>query len=329
MNDFTAAAGNAGPAHSYQALRRWLPARLLYHPDFFRVRKLLAQPRRAAQTRALAGELLRQVLATAVAQVPFYRRSVRLSAAELAHEPPHELLACFPYLEKAEVLACQHDFLAGRPSGMWRNKRLADIEHAFVSDEWGKFGFHMDQARTLRSGADTRRLAHERPLHRRGNRLLLSPCHIEARHRGAILAAINRFRPAFVHATPSAAAALAALVQRRDLDFDARAVLLASEPASGAQLAAIEGLFGCPISLSHRLAGRTGLAFAEHRHGMTRPYRFQPLYGWSENRAEGARAEIVGTSLWNDLMPLIRYRSGDYGRLGADGECEAIDAAGA
>jgi phenylacetate-CoA ligase len=332
-------------AKRYDAYRRYVPARLLYHPDFFRVRSLLAQPRSAAQTRTRRSEMLRHILVSAIEQVPFYRRSVRLSAGELAHEAPHELLARFPYLDKDQVMACQRDFLdqrldprqlayatsggsTGQGIGMWRSKRLADIEKAFFTHEWGRFGFNFDKARTLRIGADARRLAHEGPLRVAGNRLLLSPYHIEQRHRGAILAAINRFRPAFVHAYPSSAAALAELVQRRDLDFDARAVLLASEPATGAQLAAIERLFGCPISINYGLSERTNLAFAEHRHGVTRPYRFEALYGWSENRADGERAEIVGTSLWNDVMPLIRYRTGDYGQIDAGGECLAIDGRG-
>lgn len=327
----------------YYAWRRFLPARVLYHPDFFRVQALLAQDDiRIAQE---ARRRLRRVLVHALAYVPWYRRNVRLGPAEAAHEPLEQVLACFPYLSKDEVMAQQRDFLdcradpdkllyatsggsSGQGIGMWRSKRLADIEKAFFTHEWGRFGFSFDKARILRIGADARRLAHEAPTRVAGNRLMLSPYHLDAAHRGAILDAIARFRPAYVHAYPSSAAALAELLQPGDPALHVRAVLLASEPATPAQLAAIQRLFRCPVSLNYGLSERTNLAFAGYDDEGLGGYRFQPLYGWSENRIDEDRCEIVGTSLWNDLMPLIRYRTGDYGRIGAGGRCAAIDGRG-
>jgi len=327
----------------YYAWRRFLPARVLYHPDFFRVRALLAQDDiRVAQE---ARRRLRRMLVHALEHVPWYRRNVRIGPHEAAREPLEQVLACFPYLGKDEVMAQQRDFLdcradpdkllyatsggsSGQGIGMWRSKRLADIEKAFFTHEWGRFGFSFDKARILRIGADARRLAHEAPTRVAGNRLMLSPYHLDASHRGAILDAIARFRPAYVHAYPSSAAALAELLRPGDLALPVRAVLLASEPATPAQLAAIRRLFGCPVSLNYGLSERTNLAFAGYGAEGLGDYRFQPLYGWSENRIDEDRCEIVGTSLWNDLMPLIRYRTGDYGRIGAGGRCAAIDGRG-
>ena len=337
--DWLAARLGAG----YYAWRRFLPARVLYHPDFFRVQALLAQD--DAEVAAEARRRLRRVLVHALEHVPWYRRSVRLGPDEAAHEPLAQVLACFPYLTKDEVMAQQRDFLdcrvdankllyatsggsSGQGIGMWRSKRLADIEKAFFTHAWGRFGFSFDKARILRIGADARRLAHEAPTRVAGNRLMLSPYHVDAGHRGAILDAIRRFRPAYVHAYPSSAAALAELLHPGALGRQVRAVLLASEPATPAQLAAIRGLFGCPVSLNYGLSERTNIAFAEYGSTGLGDYRFQPLYGWSENRIDGDRFEIVGTSLWNDLMPLIRYRTGDYGRIDAGGRCPAIDGRG-
>jgi len=336
----------------YYSCRRWVPERLLYHADYFRVRRLLAadSPKLVA---AAVAQRLRHVLGSAVAHVPFYRRSVRLSNAQLANEAPLDLLQCFPPIDKAQVMACQGDFLderfdprrlhyvtsggsSGQGIGMWRSKRLADIEKAFFAHEWAQFGFCMHRSRTLRIGADARLPVHEGPARVVGNRLMLSPYHLTARHRAAIVDAIARFRPLYVHAYPSSAATLAELIEpdRPRLRLGVRAVLLASEPATDQQLAAIAGLFGCPISINYGLTERTGLAFATHWRGSTGPYHFEPLYAVHENlAATGARQshgateshEIVGTSLWNDLMPLIRYRSGDFGTLDATGFCHAID----
>ena len=327
-------------ARRYYAWRPYLPARLLYHSDHFRLLALLAGD--AAAVDALARRRLRRILVHALRHVPHYRRTVRLSAAEAAHEPIGDVLAAFPYLAKDEVMAHQRDFLdcrldprrllyatsggsSGQGIGMWRSKRLADVEKAFFAHEWGRYGFSFDKSRILRIGADARRLAHETPARVVGNRLMLSPYHVGAAHRGAIVDALNRFRPDYVHAYPSSAAALAELLRPGELDFGVRAVLLASEPVTPAQLAALRRLFDCPVSLNYGLSERTNLAFADCAEAGNPAYRFQPLYGWSENRWEEERAEIVGTSLWNDVMPLIRYRTGDYGVIDAGGRCAAIE----
>ncbi len=324
----------------YYDYRAYVPARLLYHADYFRVRELLAGS--ADAIAAEAAQRLRHVLSVAVGSVPFYRRTVKLSAAELAHEPVHQLLERFPFVEKAQVMECQRDFLdervdtrklhyatsegsSGQGIGVWRTKRLSDIEKAFYTHEWGKLGFTFDKARYLRMGADARRLAHQSCSSISGNRLLVSPSHIFARHKSAIIAAMNEFRPQFVHAYPSAVAALAELIGPGDLDFRAQAVLLASEPATPQQLGLIERLFRCPISISYGLTERTNLAFATCRDGACGPFRFEPLYGVSENRWHNGRAEIVGTSCWNDVMPLIRYRTDDFAAIDAAGTCRAID----
>jgi phenylacetate-CoA ligase len=159
---------------------------------------------------------------------------------------------------------------------------------------------------------------------------MLSPYHVNAAHKAAILDAIRRFRPAYVHAYPSSATALAELLSPGELDTQVKAVLLASEPATPAQLAAIRRLFRCPVSLNYGLSERTNLAFAEYDGDGENlsDYVFQPLYGWTENRMDEDRLEIVGTSLWNDVMPLIRYRTGDYGSVDARGHCRAIDGRG-
>lgn len=325
---------------AYYGYRPYIPARWLYHADYFRVMQLLDAS--ADEIGAETERRLRHVLSVAVASVPFYKRSVRLSAGELANEPPRQLLERFPYLSKAQVMDCQRDFLherldprrlryatsegsSGQGVGVWRTKRLADIEKAFYTHEWGKFGFTFDKARYVRIGADARRLAHETPTRVAGNRLLLSTGHIAAPNKAAVVAAINRFQPRFVHAYPSSAAALSELIEPGDLDVDVRAVLLASEPAMPQQLSLIERRFGCPISISYGLTERTNLAFASYRHGASGPYRFQALYGVSENRWTGGRAEIVGTSLWNDIMPLIRYCTNDFGRIDERGDCPTID----
>jgi phenylacetate-CoA ligase len=327
--------------HWYYLYRQYVPSGLLYHRHHFAVRRLPRDD--GAAVRSCREACLRRVLRIACTHVPYYRDTVRLTRAELANEAPFALLREFPCLSKADVMARQRDFLherldprllnyvttggsTGEGIGLWRSKRLADIEKGFLLHEWGQFGFSFHRSVYLRIGADARRPAHEPPCRRFGNMLLLSPYHIAPRHKEAIVAALNGVRPRYVHAYPSGAAALADLLAPGDLSFAVRAVFLVSEPATRPQLAAIARLFHCPVSISYGQSERVNLAFARYETGELSPYRFDPMYGVTENlvHADG-RAEIVGTSLWNDVMPLIRYRTDDFGHVDEHGICHAID----
>jgi phenylacetate-CoA ligase len=318
---------------NYYRCRQYVPQRWLYHRDYFNI---LALPQDA--TGRIIEERLRHILRTAARHVPWYRRRVRLSDDELANEPVLALLERFPYTDKRCVMEHQRDFLderldprwlsyatssgsTGFGIGVWRTKRLADIEKAFYMRAWSRYGFSFDKARYLRIGADSARPAHAAPTRVWGNRLMLSPYHLNPRHKRAIAEAINRFGPRYIHAYPSTVAALADLFEPGNLDVEISAILLASEPAKPHQMDVMAQLFRCPVSISYGLTERTNLAFAEYRSGELSAYQFDGRYGWNENRD----GEIVGTSLWNDVMPLIRYRSGDYGVIDATGQCAGIE----
>ncbi|MFC4930487.1 AMP-binding protein [Massilia sp. GCM10023247] len=328
--------------HQYHRWRWCVPKAMLYHPDHFLVRRLLAASRHVQE--ASVERRLRRILQSAVTHVPYYRGKVKLGAGELEHAPVSELIGQFPYIDKIEVMERQHAFLderidrrfllyaashgsTGTGIGVWRNKRETDIEKAFYVGEWGRFGFDFDKSRYLRIGYDATRPLEAAPTWRFGNRLMLSPEHVRPDCLSIILRAIERFRPQFIHAYPSAALALAELLAQRGhgLGLPLRGVLLGSEPASAAQLALIARVFDAPVSISYGLTERTNLAFAVHDEAGASPYQFQALYGWTENRLSHGCHEIVGTSLWNEVMPLIRYCTGDYALIGPDGRCDDID----
>lgn len=332
----------AATLRQYYRWRRWVPKRLLYHPDYFLVRRLLAAAPEVQATFAAAR--LRLILQTALTHVPYYRGKVRIDTQDVAHAPLHELLTCFPYIDKTVVMERQHAFLderldprflvyatsngsTGTGIGVWRNKRESDIEKAFYAAEWGKLGFDFDKSRYLRIGYDAARPLGAPPTWRLGNRLMLSPDHIQAAQLPAILRAIKRFRPTYMHAYPSAALALAELLSpRRDAAaFSLRGILLASEAASAAELAQIADVFGAPVSISYGLTERTNLAFSSFDGTRTGPYQFESLYACNENRVREGRHEIVGTSLWNEVMPLIRYCTADVAAIDRHGRCGAIE----
>ena len=177
---------------NYYKYRKYIPGRLLYDSEHFAVRRALALT--ASQQVSLIDDQLRDIISLAIRHVPHYRNAVRLSEKEVANEAPRDLLARFPYLEKDEIMSRQKDFLderlnpkrlnyvtsggsTGQGIGLWRTKRIGDIEKAFFVNEWGKFGFSFDKSRYLRgatrSGSGNGRKGRRSPVHvPHGGRLL-------------------------------------------------------------------------------------------------------------------------------------------------------------
>jgi len=199
-----------------------------------------------------------------------------------------------------------------------RPKNLADVEAAFFNHEWGKLGWCPGKSRVVRIGADARRKADESPVWRDRNRLMVSPYHLSDRWLAEIHEDIARFDPEFIHAYPSCAVELAKFIRRTErAKIPLRGLLLASEPLLRTNISLLQSVFDCTISVNYGLTERTNIAFATVPPGQTDlHYRINPVYGYQENfQHEDGRSEIVGTSYWNTFMPLIRYRTGDFGEI--------------
>jgi phenylacetate-CoA ligase len=329
---------------AYYIFRPWTPARVLYHPAYFDVLSLLRNwdSDNDLLEKAINARL-RFILSEAITHVPFYRDAIKLSVDEINKcDTPVELLNLFPFLEKETVMDQQDRFLSdryrgkriyyvtsggssGQGIGLWRSKHLADIEKAFFAWERERFGFAVERSRSLRIGANARRKANESPIWRLGKQLMLSPYHVNEQWREEILNRLNEYKPEFIDAYPSSLYELTKLLESDQLDFQPRAIFLASEPVLDYQLEKIYDKFRVPISINYGLTERTNLAFAEYDKGLKRGYRMNPLYGYAENRRVHGQFEIVGTSLWNDVMPLIRYCTADFGLLSEKGEIDEID----
>jgi phenylacetate-CoA ligase len=329
---------------SYYMFRPWIPARVLYHPAYFDALSLLKQCDGDSHLlEKTVNSRLRFILREAVTNVPFYRESIKLSVDDIIKcDNPLELLHLFPFLEKETVMDQQDRFIndryrgkriyyvtsggsSGQGIGLWRNKRLADIEKAFFAWERERLGFSVQRSRSLRIGANARRKAREYPLWKLGKQLMLSPYHVNEQWREEILIRLNEYKPEFIDAYPSSLYELTKLLEADQLDFQPRAIFLASEPVLDYQLVKIYDKFKVPISINYGLTERTNLAFAEYSEGLKSRYRMNPLYGYTENRLVHGQFEIVGTSLWNDVMPLIRYCTADFGLLSENSEIDEID----
>ena len=157
--------------------------------------------------------------------------------------------------------------------------------------------------------------------------LILSSDHLERRYMPAYAEALSLHRPAYIEAFPSALYPLARWLATHPLpEFtrNVKGVMLYSENVYGYQLDKFREVFGCPIVSHYGHSERVLMA-------ATMPdddrYFFWPRYGHfelldAENRPvtqPGKLGFIVGTGFDNQVMPFVRYRTGDLGVLSETG----------
>jgi len=135
---------------------------------------------------------------------------------------------------------------------------------------------------------------------------------------------IEKFAPQLLCAYPSALETLARYLRDNDRRLSIPAVVTSSEVFRPEAWALVEQVLGCKLAdyygQAERIAFATATAPREYRfeHGYSH-VEFIPYDGQYVPRGSTHRLyEIVGTSFWNSLLPIVRYRTGDLVRLPAE-----------
>ena len=288
---------------------------------------------------------LEAVLRNAVDQVPAYRH---LSGIVKRHEP-FEALKAFPLLDKDTLQQNLQDYLprnfdkiphyeatTGGTSGNQLKFYLDDcsqaVELGFMHRQWQRVGYTSRRRKaTFRGVTFPNRKPgvfwQHNPIY---NELQFSPFHMNEDNLAAYCDQIVRYRPSYLHGYPSAIDVLAEYVLRRGLTDQMpaiKAALLGSEGITRGQRERIERAFRTRVFSWYGHSERVVLAGECER---SRAYHHFPDYGFleiiddaeRECIREGDHGEIVGTGFYNQCMPLIRYRSGDYAvRLESECTC--------
>jgi phenylacetate-CoA ligase len=146
----------------------------------------------------------------------------------------------------------------------------------------------------------------------------VSPQNIER-----IAASLERFEPQLLCAYPSALEVLCRLLIERRHTLAIPAVLTSSEVLKPEGWSLAQRVLGARLCDYYGQSERVAFAYAL----APRQYRFLPGYSHVEFLPHAGNLlpegssdrlyEIVGTTFWNRLMPLVRYRTGDLIRLPA------------
>lgn len=149
-----------------------------------------------------------------------------------------------------------------------------------------------------------------------GRRLMLSSNHLTERTLPHYVSELRAFAPDLLWVYPTPLESLCLLLQKSGIELRVPRVLSSSEVLQPEVWRLAQRLLGCTLVDRYGQAERVACAHA-YAPG---DYRFVPGYAFVEliesaREEDGVLYEIVGTSLWNTAMPLVRYRTGDLIRL--------------
>ena len=285
---------------------------------------------------------LRETLSTALLEVPAFADHRHL--IEGLQESPSMVLSQLPLTCKEDIKRNLEDYVSVRQSQGSRLRMFTggstSIPMTFYvqrgisrAKEWAafhamgdRFGTEGDgiilalRGRTVGTAGQGRVWSYE-PIKRH---LILSSDHLEPQYMPEYAAALRRWRPAHIHAFPSALFPLLVWLRRarqESLLAQVKSVVLTSESVYEHQMQAFKEFFDCPVVVTY---GHTERVLLANTLPNDPRYHFWPHYGHLELVDAAGQAvtqagqigEIVGTSFDNLVMPFVRYRTGDFGTLG-------------
>lgn len=348
MNPYAAAVYRMAPVWGQNLLLSAFGAMLereRYSGRYSEYRELLARTEwlSHSELEAYQDERLREVVLHAYQTVPYYRRTFderKLKPADIRtqadlHKIPlltrNDIKGCFNQLWSRDV--ARRDRRTGHTSGTTGTPLTVGYDRDTVWMTYAVFDRHYRWA-ALRMGRDGDRIAVARgnvivPLdrkhapfwryNRRQNQLLLSSFHLSKANLPAYFEELARFQPAVLDGYPSTLYVLAKFLKSEGARFPLRAAVTSSETLYDFQREVIEDSFACRVFDYYALAERAVFSHECDRH---QGHHVAMEYGLAEVVDEGgapaprgATGRLVGTTLHNRAMPLIRYVTNDLTAL--------------
>ncbi len=275
-----------------------------------------------AAQQALVDRLLHRSLQAAVTQLPYYSHLPRDFAPAEARQVLREM---FPIVDKPTLVANPQLLYpnggvkrpwhavgktsgsTGAPLTIFRSLRSVQMEQAFIKRHWRWSGYTDGMPRaTLRGDLVTPIERREPPYwfeNRYNRQLVLSSRHLTDHCVDAIIDKLRQFSPFMMQAYPSAAYTLAQYLERRGTALRIPFLFTGSEPLYEHQQALIRERLAGKIMDMYGNAERVAFA-TQCEHGAM---HLNTDYSY----VEFVDGQIVGTTLHNLAMPLVRYRLSD------------------
>ncbi len=293
---------------------------------------------------------LQYIVETAAKQVPYYRDKWKgIAWSDIRSESDLHLL---PTLEKQSIRQNEHSFIANNqdPKSLWVEKTSGTTgtslkiyyPMSIVPKNWAFLevmvrnvsGVSIDMPRTMMGGrpivpGNTNRPPYWR-FNRRWRQLYFSSYHVSKKTAPGYIAALRKYGTIWMTGYGSAIAALAeGAMEAGVASYPLRSVIVSGDTLQDSMRLSIEKFFQCKCYNSYGQSEWAGMA-TECNQGQI---HVVPMFGILEILREdgspckpGEVGEIVGTSLLNDAMPFIRYRTGDYAAWAEEQNCSCGNA---
>lgn len=290
---------------------------------------------------------LRRMVRHAHEHVPYYRELFRRHGVDVDKFDGRDDLHKIPLLTKATLKERLPDLISrdrsprtlleghtsgttGSPLTMFYSPDMVTMNYAALDRQYRWAGAQMrrggDRVAVIRGNIIVP-LQQKRPpfwrINRTHNQLLLSNFHLSPANLDSYYAELRRFQPRVLDGYPSSVYVLAKVLLNRGERLPLAAVLTSSETLFDFQREAIEAAFQCRVFDYFGAAERVVFAVECDRH---EGHHLCDEYGVTEILDESGRpapagqeGDMVGTTLHNDGMPLIRYRTSDRTALKASG----------
>jgi len=210
---------------------------------------------------------------------------------------------------------------SGAPLCFYTTSKRSQIEYAYLVSGWKRVGYKLGAPVAVLRGKVIKKNSQGQyyeidPVF---NHHYFSSFHLTDENMAFYLERIKNLGPCFLHVYPSSIYYLARFLKRSGLQppKNIQGILAESENVYPEQRQLVEELFNCRYFSSYGHTEKL-IAAAECEH--SDDYHVWPTYGFFELLDEdgsvittpGRRGEIVGTGFINDVVPFIRYRTGDF-----------------
>ena len=270
---------------------------------------------------------LREMVAYCYRYVPYYRDLFKKLHLKPEDIKTRDDLKKLPYLDK-QILKDQYRQLKSRslrgflhtvgrtsgtsgiPATTLRDYYSINFENAALWRFWTNAGDSGSKRVTLRGEIVVPVEQAEPPFWRYsadGTELVMSSYHLNPDNAGLYIKKINEHMPESIYAYPSSVYLLARYCRELKLKISVKVVFTSSEILTEKVRRLVEDTFGCKVFDWYGQSERAAAA-AMCEKGM---YHLVEDYSIVELVDMGKGTEIVGTTLHNYAMPLLRYRTGD------------------
>ncbi len=282
---------------------------------------------------------LRRVVAHAYETVPFYRRRFDEAGVSPADIRGHADLVKLPLLTRDDMRAHFDELRSTGPPGramreghtsgttgtpltvgydhdtVWMTYAVFDRHYRWAGCRFGRGGDRMAVARGNVIVPLTQTAPPFWRVNSVQNQLLLSSFHLSRTNLPAYIEALRAYQPAVVDGYPSTLYVLAKYLQTVGETLPVRAAITSSETLYDFQRALIEERFACRVFDYYALAERvvfSGECEAHEGRHVAMEYGIAEVVD-DDGRPcpPGVEGRLVGTSLHNLAMPLIRYVTND------------------